>query len=58
MEKYKVWNMGGLKDDIKNELVAVCFNEKVAKMLVDAGVDEGLRLAVFDEKDDVIYPLL
>lgn len=56
--EYKVWNMGGLKDDIKEELVAVCFNEKVAKMIADAGVDEGLRLAVFDEKDNLIYPLL
>lgn len=58
MGKFKVWKMGGSRDDIKEELVAVCYNEKVAKMCSDAGVDEGLRLAVFDEDDNKLYPLL
>jgi hypothetical protein len=58
MKKYKVWRMGGVKDDIKEEMLIFCFSEKIAKMCVNAGIDAGIRLAAFDEQDNKIYPLL
>ncbi len=50
--------MGGVKDDIKEEMLIFCFSEKIAKMCVNAGIDAGIRLAAFDERDNKIYPLL
>ena len=58
MKKYKVWRKGGVKDDIKEEMLIFCFSEKIAKMCVNAGINAGIRLAAFDEQDNKIYPLL
>ena len=56
--RYRVWQVGGRCDDIKEDMLARCETEEVAQMLCDAGVDRGLRLAVFDDQDNKIYPLL
>ena len=53
--KYKVCKMGGLKYEIKNELVAVFYNLDYAKKFVDEVLD---GLFIFDENDKKIYPLL
>lgn len=51
---YKVWKMGGLDYEIKEELIAVFYNFDLAKKFTDE--DEGLF--VFDENNNKIYPLL
>lgn len=52
---YKVWKMGGIQYDIKEELVAVFYDLKLAMHFVDEFTD---GMFIFDENSNKIYPLL
>ena len=56
--KFRVWQVGGPHDDIKEDLLARCETEEEERMLCDDGVAAGIRVAVFDDRDNKIYPLL
>lgn len=61
MEKYKIWAMGGLTNNIKEKLIAEVYDFYYAKKFVDETVDvvHGRnQLFIFNEQDEVIYPLL